>query len=153
MVDIDAFQTGSVMTQELLTADSIRLMGGSRSAAASGGSYRRASTPQTVAKDTFTGTGVDWVTATGPAGRMDRVGIDGTLIATVDLYSSAARSRVVEPYGGLAPGTHTLVVTVVPSRDPLSTGNAVVIDVVRDPRVDQPRPHKGGTPVLCSAPH
>jgi len=128
VVDVDAFQVGTVVTQDSSLQIRYDSWVGSTTAAASGGSCRSTSTPQAVVKFSFTGTGVDWITATGPSGGMARVSIDGTLLATVDLYSSAARSQVVEPYQGLALGSHTLVVTVVPSRDLLSIGDAVVID-------------------------
>jgi hypothetical protein len=128
VVDIDAFQVGTSITQDSspqLTYDSWT---GSTSAPASGGSYRSSSEPRAVAKFTYTGTGVDWITATGPAGGMARVTVDGSLVAIVDLYSATAASQVVESYQGLAPGSHTLAVTLVGSKNPLSTGHEVVID-------------------------
>ena len=128
VVDIDAFQVGTSITQDSspqLTYDSWT---GSTSALAFGGSYRSSSEPRAVAKFTYTGTGVDWITATGPAGGMARVTVDGSLVAIVDLYSATAASQVVESYQGLAPGSHTLAVTLVGSKNPLSTGHEVVID-------------------------
>jgi hypothetical protein len=59
---------------------------------------------------------------------MARVTVDGSLVAIVDLYAATAASQVVESYQGLAPGSHTLAVTLVGSKNPLSTGHEVVID-------------------------
>ena len=128
VVDIDAFQVGTKMTQDSSPQITYDSWAGSTLPLASGRSYRSNSNLQTVAKFSFIGTGVDWVTATGPSGGMARVSIDGSLVAVVDLYSGAAAWQVVKSYQGLTSGPHTIALTVVVSRDQLSKGRVVVVD-------------------------
>ncbi len=76
----------------------------------------------------FTGTGVDWITATGPSYGKATVSIDGISKGTVDLYASSVHWQVVKSYAGLASGSHTIVVTVLGTKNASSTGTNVVVD-------------------------
>jgi hypothetical protein len=128
VIDLDAFQVGGSLIAASSPEITYDTWVGSTSPLASGGSYRSTASPHAVAKFTFVGTGVDWVTASGPAGGMARVTIDGGLVAIVDLYSSAAEWQVVKAFSGLSDAPHTIAVTVVGSENPLSSGTNVVVD-------------------------
>jgi large repetitive protein len=62
-------------------------------AGAFGGSVRFSGVAGRTAAFTFTGTDVGWVTTRGPNRGIAEVRLDGTLIATIDLYSAALRTR------------------------------------------------------------
>jgi hypothetical protein len=128
VIDVDAFQVGASLIAASSPEITYDTWVGSRLPLASGGSYRSTASPHAVAKFTFVGTGVDWVTASGPAGGMARVTIDGNLVAIVDLYSSAAEWQVLKAFSGLSDAAHTIAVTVVGSKNPLSGGTNVVVD-------------------------
>ena len=59
----------------------------------SGGSTRFATAAGATASYTFTGSGVGWVTATGPTRGSARVYIDGAYTTTVRLYASTTGLR------------------------------------------------------------
>jgi hypothetical protein len=128
VIDLDAFQVGTSVINATSPEITYDAWAGAAYPLASGGSYRGTSEPREVVRFTFVGTGVDWITATGPSGGMARVTIDGAVVAIVDLYSSTAEWQVVEPFSGLTASAHTLTVTVVSSRNHLSTGTTVVVD-------------------------
>jgi len=95
---------------------------------ASGGAYRIGSTSGAQATFPFTGTAVDWVTATGPKYGEAQVIIDGVSQGTVDLYSPAVQWRVHESYAGLSAGPHTIVIKVLGTKNPSSKNTGVVVD-------------------------
>ena len=70
----------------------------------------------------------DWITATGPFEGRATVTIDGVNKGTVDLYASSLHWQVLESFGGLAYGSHTIVVTVQGTKDAVSKGTEVVVD-------------------------
>jgi hypothetical protein len=96
--------------------------------AASGASYRVSATPRSHAIFTFTGTGVDWITSTGPAMGVARVTIDGMLNEIVDLYSPTPAWQVVEGFSSLTLGPHSISIWAVGNKDSHSTGTSVVVD-------------------------
>jgi hypothetical protein len=128
-VTVDAFVAGLTTTQESSTKVTYSSWAGARSTSASGGSYRVSQVSGSPLKLTFTGTRVDWVTATGPSAGMASVIIDGISVGTVDLYAPTVNWQVVETYAGLSPRrTHTIVVKVLGTKNPASTGTAIVVD-------------------------
>ncbi len=76
----------------------------------------------------FSGTGIDWVTATGPGYGQAQVTIDGVSKGTVDLYQPSVQWQVLESYSGLSSGSHTIVVKVLGKKNASSTGTGVVVD-------------------------
>jgi outer membrane protein assembly factor BamB len=94
---------------------------------ASGGSYRRSGSVGDRVSLRFTGTRVDWVTATGPMYGRARVVIDGRP-HIVDLYRRRRHWRARITYARLGPGTHTITIRPLGARDPASSSNAVVFD-------------------------
>jgi hypothetical protein len=98
------------------------------STAASGGTYRSATTAGRVARVTFTGTGITWITQTCPGCGKAQVSIDGGLPVPVDLYSSATVNKVPKPFTGLTSGAHSLTITVLGTKRTAATGTKVVVD-------------------------
>lgn len=96
--------------------------------AASGGAYRSSATPGRTATFGFTGTGVDWVTATGPGWGKAKVFIDGVDKGTMDLYAPSQRYQRVKTYQGLPAGRHTIAVKVLGKKNPSATATKVSVD-------------------------
>lgn len=101
---------------------------GATSTLASGGTYRVSPRKNATITFSFTSTEVDWVTAIGPSDGMASVTIDGVSVGTVDLYAAKAHWQVLESYSGLASGPHTIVITVLGTKDAASKGANVVVD-------------------------
>lgn len=79
----------------------------------------------------FSGTGVKWLGFRGPQAGVADVYLDGTRVATVDLYApSEAIRAVVFEADGLVSETHTLVIEVPTPRtkNPASSDYYVVVD-------------------------
>lgn len=83
------------------------------------------------AQYTFTGTEVQWLSATThDSGKAD-VYIDGVLDATVDQYTpSIVRQNAVYSKRGLTPGPHTIRIQARNDKNPSSTGYYTVIDAI-----------------------
>ena len=69
-----------------------------------------------------------WVTATGPSEGKATITIDGVSKGTIDLYSPTVNWRVPEAFTGLTSGAHTILVTVLGTKDRAATGTQVVVD-------------------------
>jgi SpoIID/LytB domain protein len=103
-----------------------------KTSSASGGSYRRSGSKGARYTAIFQGTTVSWVGTTGNrAGKAD-VALDGTHMATIDLYSPATRHKVAvwSTTGLSASATHTLVVTVLGTHRRASAGSYVYVDAI-----------------------
>jgi len=127
-VVIDGFTVGTTTTQESASQIRYNTWAGNSSVNASGGSYRSSSTAGARAQLTFSGTSVDWITATSTGWGRARVLIDGVDKGVVDLYATTTRWQVVKTYGGLAPGTHTIVVEVLGTKNAAATSTKVPVD-------------------------
>jgi hypothetical protein len=127
-VAVDAFVVGSTTTQDSSTKVSYDTWAGAKSSSASGGTYRVSGKANATGALSFSGTAVEWITATGPAYGEAQVIIDGVNQGTVDLYSSSVNWQVAETYSGLASGTHTIVVKVLGIKNASSTSTKVVVD-------------------------
>jgi hypothetical protein len=102
------------------------------SSSAFGSRYGIATIAGASASYAFTGTGVTWYTATGPAMGKARVFVDGVLKATVNNWASANRFKVGRSVTGLAAGPHRLTITVLGVKGSTAgTGTGVVVDAVR----------------------
>jgi hypothetical protein len=76
----------------------------------------------------FTGDEVAWI-ATKAANRgVADVYIDGTKVATVDLYASSTQDRKVVFSRSLAPGDHTLQIRVLGTKNASSSGRRMDVD-------------------------
>jgi hypothetical protein len=127
-VAIDAFVVGFTTTQESALKVTYGSWMGATSASANGGSYRDSSVAAATASFTFTGTRIDWLTAKGPSAGKARVSIDGVAVATIDLYASSVTWHVLKSFAGLSYGSHTIVVTVLGTKNAASAGIAVIVD-------------------------
>ena len=95
-----------------------------------GGATSQSATKNSTAGFAFAGRDVAWVATKGPNGGKARVLLDGTAIATVDLYAATSQPRkVVFGKGGLDPSVaHTLTVQVLGTKNASSSGTRVDID-------------------------
>jgi hypothetical protein len=125
---IDGFVVAGVTTQDSARPVTYGPWKGANSPNASETLYRSSTTAGATAAFTFTGTAVDWVTTTGPGWGRAQVLIDGIDRGVVDLYAPTARWQSVRTYGGLAPGTHTITIRVLGTRNALATSTNVGID-------------------------
>jgi hypothetical protein len=79
---------------------------------------------------TFSGTSVSWIGFRGPQMGIASVVLDGTVVASsLDTYvPKDAPQEVVFTLSGLAPGNHTLTIQATGSKNPASTGTAIIVD-------------------------
>jgi hypothetical protein len=124
----DAFVVGNLTTQESAPAVRYTSWRSTSQSAASNGTFRSSSTKNATVSYTFSGRGVDWITAFGRGYGKAAVTIDGISKGTVDLYRSSATWQAVLAYGGLAPGQHTIQIKVLASKNSSATGVEVVVD-------------------------
>lgn len=99
-----------------------------RSSRASGGSFAAAERAGSKATIRFEGTGIDWVTVTGPNRGRARIWVDGERLRIVDLFSARRTFGVEERIDGLADRAHTLRIEVMGSRSSRSHGRWVTVD-------------------------
>jgi hypothetical protein len=130
-VTIDGFRVGSSTTVVQDSSPSIAYDGwtGGVRAAASGGSLRSTGLAGRTSSLSFTGTGISWITARGPAYGKASVRIDGGPAVPVDLYQPSTTWRAVgRAVTGLAPGPHTIVISAQGKKNVRSHGFAVPVD-------------------------
>lgn len=127
-VAVDAFVVGAATTEDSSTKVSYDTWAGASSKSASGRAYRVSGKANATSGLSFSGTSVQWITATGPVYGEAEVIIDGVNNGTVDLYSSTVNWQIAETYSGLASGPHTIVVKVLGIKNASSTGTKVAID-------------------------
>ena len=95
------------------------------------GSTRYASASGRTAQATFKGvTDVAWVSTKAPNRGKAKVFIDGSVVATVDLFAPTLRRRQVVFTTALAVGEHTIKVKVLGSHRAGSSGNRVDVDAL-----------------------
>jgi len=99
------------------------------SGAAYAGDLKYAATDGARARFAFTGREVAWVAPKGPSRGRAQVFVDGTLVTTVDLYSSVAQQRgVVFRQAWATSGNHVTVVVLTGTKNASSTGTRVDVD-------------------------
>jgi hypothetical protein len=125
-VTVDGFTVGTTTTQESAKGVAYNKWVGASSVNASGGGYR--STTSGSSTFAFTGTGVDWITATGPGWGKAEVYVDNVDKGTVDLYASSAHWQTAKSYSGLSSGAHTLMVKALNTKNASATSTKVPID-------------------------
>ena len=92
-VTVDGFNVGGNIREESALNVHYGTWKGVAKRAASGGSYRESGSAHAWLRLQFTGSRIDWLTATGPAYGRARVVIDG-VAHTVDLYRARRHWRV-----------------------------------------------------------
>lgn len=97
---------------------------------ASGGSYHRSATRGSKVTIMFKGSSVTWIGAKSSRSGTADISLDGTRVATVDLYSSSTKYRTaIWTKSGLSSDTtHTLVITVLGRHRASSSGSYVYVD-------------------------
>ena len=129
----DAFRAGGVTIDETANALKYNNWAGKADANASDGKYRFGNNARAVARFTFTGTSVEWLTATGPNYGQAQVWLDETDMGVFDFYAAAPQWQVVRSFTNLSSTTHTLEIKVLGTKHANSTGKAVIIDAFRGP--------------------
>jgi large repetitive protein len=124
-VAVDAFKVGSTTYEH---ASVSYLWQSVVATPASAGRYVRSDVAGTTLNFTFRGTGIDWMTITGPNMGKASVTIDGVSVGTVDNYSSSFRYGVLRSYRGLSDGVHTIRIVVLGQRSSAATGSFVAAD-------------------------
>jgi hypothetical protein len=97
---------------------------------ASGGYVRHAAVSARIAKLTFSGRSVAFVSTLAKARGVAEIWLDGTKVATVDLYApSATKKRIAWVSSApLSTGTHTLEIRVTGTRNAAATSTRVDVD-------------------------
>jgi hypothetical protein len=127
-VPLDAFVAGATTAQESSAAVAYDTWKSVAQSHATDGTYRSSGSAQATVTVTFTGTGIDWVTAKGDAYGRAAVRIDGLSQGTVDLYQRATAWRSVVAFSGLSAGSHTMVIQVLGQKDAAARSAKVVVD-------------------------
>jgi hypothetical protein len=127
-VNVDGFMVGATTTQENGRLIQYGTWKGSQSVNASGGQYRASADSSASVTFNFTGTRIDWVTATGPGWGVANVLIDGVSKGNVDLYASASKWQSIKSYAGLTGGAHSITIKPTGTKNPSSTSTKVPID-------------------------
>ena len=94
------------------------------------------STSGSTARFSFTGRQVALISSTGPNRGKAQILIDGTAVATVDLYAATLRQRQLVFVRDVPQGTHTITVKVLGTKNAASTGVRVDVDgigIIRPP--------------------
>jgi hypothetical protein len=127
-VAVDAFIVGFNTTDDSSNKITYGSWKGANSTSACGGTYRISSLGGATTRLSFTGSRVDWITATGPSAGMASVSIDNVSMSTVDLYAPTVNWQVLHSFAALSSGPHYLVVTVLGTKSGSSMGTAVIVD-------------------------
>jgi hypothetical protein len=99
------------------------------SSAASGGSFRYASSSGSSLIVSFEGTHLGWLATTGPSYGIAKVSLDGGTAELVDLYSASTRyQQSVYRTDLLSAGPHTVTIERSGSKNPASSGYALDAD-------------------------
>ncbi|MGZ8604565.1 MAG: hypothetical protein ACXWX9_07390, partial [Actinomycetota bacterium] len=124
-VVVDAFGVGNdvVANPELGQA-----WGTVKAANASGGTAAASALGGASVELSFSGTGVDWITARGRDQGRAEIYVDGALLRTVDNFARDRAYGFVRSVTGLADGVHTLRIVVLGEARPAATGTAVTVD-------------------------
>jgi len=99
-------------------------------AGAHGGNIRSNGVAGKTATFTFAGTHVSWVAMKGPDRGKAQVSVDGTVVATVDLFATRSLRSIVYLNNALSNGMHTLEIRVLGTKRLQSNGTKVNVDVL-----------------------
>jgi hypothetical protein len=100
---------------------------------ASAGYVKFASTAGAKASYTFSGSSIAFVTTTGPGYGIAEIWLDGVKQGgTLDLYSSTAHKKLIawSPTSPLTPGSHTLELRVLGTKNAKATATRVDLDAL-----------------------
>jgi CSLREA domain-containing protein len=128
-VRVDGFKLGTANYDDSSPSVRYGFWSGARNGRASGGSMRVGSPGGVIAFDTV-GPVFTLILERGPSFGKAQVTIDGTSHGTVETYSATTKWLARQTYSGLGTGTHRVVVTVLTTKNPASTGTNFVFDGV-----------------------
>jgi streptogramin lyase len=94
----------------------------------SGGSAMMSNVGTSRATFTFTGTAVSWISVMCEICGIADVFMDGTLAGTVDMYSATREQGAFFNATGLPAGSHTLVIEVTGTKNPVSGDAYIAVD-------------------------
>jgi hypothetical protein len=126
-----AMTSGSKLALLQETATSITYTGTFKRVAlsgSSGGYVRKASVAGRVAKLTFQGSSVAFVTTRAPSRGIVQVRLDGGSWDSLDLYAATTQTKRIVWAAGFGAGAHTLEVRVTGTKNPSATASRVDID-------------------------
>ena len=93
-----------------------------------GGSTSSNSVAGSTATLTFSGSYVAWVTEKDPSHGQTIVSIDGVATPSIDNYNPGSLARRVMFVRSLPPGTHTIALKVLATKNPAATGTRTDVD-------------------------
>jgi hypothetical protein len=92
------------------------------------GAYRISTVKNATASLSLAGTQFSLITARGPSYGKVAIYVDGVLKKTVDLYRATQQWQYAVTINGLTSGNHNVIIKVLGTKHPLSTGTGVVCD-------------------------
>ncbi len=130
-VSVDGFEIGTTTyddDQILSNLFSYKSWRGLQSSGVRFGAYRISTQKNAALSFSFDGVKFDWTTARGPKYGKAAIYVDGKLVKTVDLYKASQQWQYIETIDGLAYGHHTVIIKVLGTKNPASSGTGVVCD-------------------------
>ena len=128
-VRVDGFKLGMTTVDDTSPGVRYGFWRGARDGRAIAGSVRVGSPGGVIAFNTV-GPTFSLILERGPSFGKAQVTIDGTSYGTVDTYSATTKWLSRQRYSSLGTGTHRVVVTVLSTKNPASTGTDFVLDAV-----------------------
>jgi GH25 family lysozyme M1 (1,4-beta-N-acetylmuramidase) len=99
-----------------------------RDARASSGSFTVTGRAGSFVRMRFSGTGVDWITVTGPNRGRAEIYVDGELLRSHDLFAASRTFGVVVGIDGLTDGPHVVRIVATGHGRRASTGTVIAVD-------------------------
>jgi hypothetical protein len=130
-VAVDAFKVGGTTTEDTSIKIKYNNWKGKSNASASGGTFRKAGSHAAEVLFSFNGDSIDLITAKGPSYGKVNVKIDNNDKGTFDLYASSQQWQFALSFNSLGGGQHTIQVIPTGTKNPSSSGKAVVVDAFR----------------------
>jgi GH25 family lysozyme M1 (1,4-beta-N-acetylmuramidase) len=125
---LQPFETPRSVEQTQAPVTRFGTWSGVQAARASGGSYATTVEAGAAARMPFDGSGIEWITVTGPNRGRAQIYVDGERLRTVDLYARVRTFGVALRIDGLTGGGHILRIVATGRTRPGSTGSSVAID-------------------------
>ncbi|MCB8953130.1 MAG: Ig-like domain-containing protein [Ardenticatenales bacterium] len=97
---------------------------------ASNGGLRMSTSPGSTATFVVNGDSFTWTTVHCPMCGKAKISVDGVDVSTRDLYNAAWQVQQQEAFTGLGPGSHTVTITILSSKNPASSGTLVIVDSI-----------------------
>lgn len=132
-VVVDAFEYGNTRVENEHVRVRLGTWRGISNSDASGGTLRRSNKLNSIARLSFAGDSIQWITAKGPNYGRARVVIDGVDKGKFNLYAPNPQWQVQYTFGNLGPGQHVIEVRPLHTKAKKSKGYLVIVDAFRGP--------------------